>query len=174
MKKSEKFFKAIETPEGDITWNDIDKKIRASRVEIRGNEYYISPELQKVFTNSSGAPIQNLNIEDEVISSNISRSLNYRNYPPQRGKISGRSNYIKRHLDSDVKTILNETAGEIEGQGMKILINSNIIDIRTKLEVLLELTLSGHTDTLSGGSNLINELYKKTQTKQFQRCSKSL
>ena len=86
MKKSEKFFKAIETPEGDITWNDIDKKIRASRVEIRGNEYYISPELQKVFTNSSGAPIQNLNIEDEVISSNISRSLNYRNYPPQRGQ----------------------------------------------------------------------------------------
>ena len=99
MKKSEIFFKTIETPEGDITWNDIeDKKIGASRVEIRGNEYYISPELQKVFTNSSGAPIQNLNIEDEVISSNISRSLNYKNYPPQRRKESGRSNDIKRHL----------------------------------------------------------------------------
>ena len=115
-----------------------------------------------------------MNIEDEVIPSNISRKLNYTKYSPQRGKKSGRSNYIKRHLDSDVKKIQNETAGEIEGQGMKILINSNIIDIWTKLEVLLELTLSGHTDTLPGGSNLIEESYKKTQTKQFQRCSKSL
>ena len=175
MKKSEKIFETIETPEGDKTWNSIeDKKIGASRVEIGGNEYYISPELQEVFTNSSGATIQNLNIEDEVISSNISRKLNYTKYSPQRGKISGRSNYIKRHLDSDLKKIQNETAGEIEGQGMIILINSNIITIWTTLEVLLELTLSGHTDTLTEGSNLIDELYEKTQTKQFQRCSKSL
>ena len=39
MKKNKKFFKTIETPEGEITWNGIeDKKIGASRVEIRGNE----------------------------------------------------------------------------------------------------------------------------------------
>ena len=73
-----------------------------------------------------------------------------------------------------MKKIQNETAGEIEGQGMKILINSNIIDIWTKLEVLLEITLSGHTDTLTEGSNLIGELFKKIQKKQSQRCSKSL
>ena len=64
MKRSEKFFKTIETPEGDITLNGIEvKKIGASRVEIRGNEYYITPELQKIFTNSSGAPIQNLKLK---------------------------------------------------------------------------------------------------------------
>ena len=58
-----------------------------------------------------------------------------------------------------MKTILNETAGEIEGQGMKIIINSNIIDIWTKLKVLQEVTLSGHTDTLTEGINLLDELF---------------
>ena len=77
----------------------------------------------------------------------------------EKWKIIGRSNDIKRHLVRDVKTILNETAGEIEGQGMKIIINSNIIDIWTKLKVLPEVTLSGHTDTLTEGSNLIDELF---------------
>ena len=113
-----------------------------------------------------------MKIEDEVISSNISRSLNYRNYKPQRRKISGRSNDIKRHLVSDVKTILTETAGEIEGQGMKIIINSNIIDIWTKLKVLLEVTLSGHSDTLTEGSNLIGELFKKIQKKTIPEMFK--
>ena len=37
---------------------------------------------------------------------------------------------------------------------------SNIIDIWTRLEVLLGLKLSSHTNTLTEASSLIDELYK--------------
>ena len=49
----------------------------------------------------------------------------------------------------------------MEGQGIdKIIIPSNIIDICTRLEVLLKLKLSGHTDTFTEASNLFDEIYK--------------
>ena len=48
---------------------------------------------------------------------------------------------------------------------------SNIIDIWTRLEVLLGLKLAGHTDTLTKTSNLIDELFKRgeIQTEQYYR-----
>ena len=54
---------------------------------------------------------------------------------------------------------------------MKIIISSNINDIYTRLEVLLGLKLSGHTDTLTEAPNLIDDLYKRgeIQTKQQHR-----
>ena len=57
---------------------------------------------------------------------------------------------------------LIKQSDKLEGQGFqKIIIPSNIIDIYTRLEILLGLKLSGHTDTLSEASNLIDELYKR-------------
>ena len=51
---------------------------------------------------------------------------------------------------------------DLEGQGIeKIFIPSKIIDIYTRLEILLGLKLSGHTDTLTEASNLIDKLYKR-------------
>ena len=50
---------------------------------------------------------------------------------------------------------------DLEGQGIeKIIIPSNIIDIYSRLEILLELKLFVHTDTLTQASNLIDEIYK--------------
>ena len=49
----------------------------------------------------------------------------------------------------------------MEGQGVKLFIPSNMIDIYNRLEVLPGLKLSGQTDTLSEASNLIDELYKR-------------
>ena len=49
----------------------------------------------------------------------------------------------------------------LEGQGTeKNIIPSNIVDIYTRLEILLGIKLSGRTDTLTEDSNLIAELYK--------------
>ena len=64
-----------------------------------------------------------------------------------------------------------ESCSDLEGQGIKIIIPSNINDIYTRLEILLGLKLSGHTDTLTEASNLIDELYKRTviQNKQQYR-----
>ena len=66
---------------------------------------------------------------------------------------------------------IENASDNLQGEGVKIIIPSNIIDIYTKLEVLLGLKLSGHTDTLTEASNLIDELYKRggIQNKQQYR-----
>ena len=51
----------------------------------------------------------------------------------------------------------------------KIIIPSNIIDIYTRLEVILGLKLSGHTDTLTEASKLIDELYKLGEIQNTQQ-----
>ena len=56
----------------------------------------------------------------------------------------------------------------------KIIIPSNKIDIYTRLEVLLGLKLSGHTDTLTEASNLINELYKRGDIQNKQQFQNAL
>ena len=43
----------------------------------------------------------------------------------------------------------------------KLSYHQYIIDIYTRLEILLGLKLSGHTNTLTEANNPINELYKK-------------
>ena len=62
----------------------------------------------------------------------------------------------------------------LQGEGIKIIIPSNIIDIYTRLEVLLGLKLSGHTDTLTEASNLIDKLYKIGQIQTTQQYRNAL
>ena len=57
---------------------------------------------------------------------------------------------------------------------MKIIIPSNIIDIYTRLEVLIGLKLSGHTNTSPVASNLIDELNRRSETQNEQQYRKSL
>ena len=61
-----------------------------------------------------------------------------------------------------------EESDQLQGERMKIFIPSNIIDIWTRLEVLLGLKLSEHTDTLTEASDLIDELYKRGQIQNEQ------
>ena len=72
-------------------------------------------------------------------------TLDFENYKPKSGETnSGRYKYSKTNL---------------KGHGIeKIIVPSNIIDIYTRSETLLGLKLSGHTDTLTEASNLIDEL----------------
>ena len=56
---------------------------------------------------------------------------------------------------------IENESDNLQGEGVKIIIPSNIIDIYSGLESLLGIKLSGHTDTLKEASNLIDELYKQ-------------
>ena len=57
-----------------------------------------------------------------------------------------------------------------EGHGIeKIIIPPNIIDIYTKLEILLGLKLSGHNDTLPEEINLVDELYTRGEIQNEQQ-----
>ena len=85
---------------------------------------------------------------------------NYDNRKRQKGPMSGPERYIQNKLDDDVRRILNLDK-QLKGRGVeKIIVPSNIVDIYTRLEILLGLKLSGHTDTLTEASNLIDEIYK--------------
>ena len=58
-------------------------------------------------------------------------------------------------MDKTLKTSVesDKESDDLEGQGMKIIIPSNIIDVYNRLEVLLGLNISDHTDTLIESSN---------------------
>ena len=51
----------------------------------------------------------------------------------------------------------------------KLSYHKNIIDIYTRLEILVGLNLSGHTDTLTEASNLIDEKYKRGEIQKEQQ-----
>ena len=99
---------------------------------------------------------------------NIINDLGYTGFGDNKSK---RKNFLTETLPKLVEDIQNRTFDEInlEGQGVKIIIPSNIIDIYTRLEILLGLKLSGHTDTLTEASNLIDELYKRGEIQNKQQ-----
>ena len=91
---------------------------------------------------------------------------------------SERNTFSTKKLPKLVNDIQNKTFEEIpddsddlQGEGLKIIKPSNIVDIYTRLEVLLGLKLSGHSDTLTEASNLIDQLYRlgEIQNKQQYR-----
>ena len=67
-----------------------------------------------------------------------------------------------------------EVSSDLESQGVKFIIPSNIIDVYTRLEFLLGMKLSGHTDTLTEANNLIDELYKRGEIQNKQQYQNAL
>ena len=166
MKNNVGFFKIEERDTGDVFWNRFPvEKIGGNRIKINENVFDITQGIQKVLTDTSNIPIKKLNGQDREIFNNILESLDFKNYKPVRGE--SKSGRYKQS-----KTIFKKH--NLEGQGVKIILPSNIIDINTRLEVLLGLKLSGHTDTLTEASNLIDELYKRGEIQNKQQYRNAL
>ena len=145
--------------------------VGGTKVEINDNEFIINSGLQKVFTDKSYDTANSMNDMEKVNFRDILQKTNYNNRKRKKGPMSGRDRYMQNKLDDDVRKILDLDT-KLKGRGVeKIIIPSNLIDIYTRLEVLLGLKLSGHTDTLTEASILIDELYKRgeIQTKQQYR-----
>ena len=93
------------------------------------------------------------------------KTSNYEKYKPKSGEInSGRYKNTK-----NIHKPIN-----LHEEGVKIIIPSNIFDNYTRLEILLGLKLSGHTDTLTEASNLIDELYKRGEIQNKQQYRNAL
>ena len=147
-------------------------------IRIKGNDYDLTPETYKAlsFTGYDGKTMKNEN--DILMLNNIINDLGYTG----RGDIkSKRKIFLTEKLPKLVEDIQNKTFEEItedsdnlQGEGVKIIIPSNIIDIYTRLEVLLGLKISGHTDTLTEASNLIDELYKRGEIQNKQQYRNAL
>ena len=113
-----------------------------------------------------------MNDMDKIVFRDILQKTNHYDRIPTKGRKSARDKYTKIDLDNDVRRILNLDT-KLIGKGIeKIIIPSNIIDIYTRLEILLGLELSGHTDTLTEASNLKYELYKRDEI-QYERQNRN-
>ena len=115
---------------------------------------------------------------DILMMYNIIRDLGYNGTSDRDSK---RKKFLTKKLPKLVEDIQNKTFDEItdnsddlRGEGLKIIIPSNIIDIYTRLEILLGLKLSGHTDTLTEASNLFDELYKRGKIQNEQQYKNAL
>ena len=161
MKNNSGFFNIEETDDGEIFWNGFPvEKMGGNKLKINGKIHNITPSIQKVLTETSNIPLKKLNDKDNDIFINILESPDFENYKEIRGESkSGRYKLSK----------INFKKRKLEGEGVKILIPSNIIDIYTRLEILLGLKISGHTDTLTEASNLIDELYKRGEIQNRQQ-----
>ena len=135
------------------------------RIQIKVNIYDLTPEIYKALSDTGYTGKDMKNENDILMMNNIINDLGYTGIGDKPSK---RIKFFTITLPKLVEEIQNRTFEEInvdsddlQGEGVKIIIPSNIIDIYTRLEVLLGLKLSGHTDTLTEASNLIDELFKR-------------
>ena len=106
------------------------------------------------------------NENDILMMYNIINDLGYTGDGDRDSKIKtfftiALSKLVEEVQNKTIEEIKLDSDSDLQGEGVKIIIPSNIIDIYTRLEKLLGLKLSGHTDTLTEASNLIVELYKR-------------
>ena len=164
------------TPSGATILGVPVSTLGGDRIQIKDIVYDLTPEIYKAlsYTGYTGNTMKNE--ADILMLNNIIRDLGYTGVGDYQSK---RKRFLIEKLPKLVEEIQNRTFEEItldsdsdlESQGVKTIIPSTIIDIYTRLEILLGLKLSGHTDTLTEASALIDELYKrgKIQNKRQYR-----
>ena len=175
MKDNTGFFKTYHDPQrGWMINNHPFKMLRGTKVEINENKYNISPGIRNVLVNQSYDTAESMTDKDKLIFRDILQKTSYYKRKPTKGRLTGRDRYIKYDLDNDVSRILNLDT-KLKRNGIeKIILPSNIIDIYTRLEVLLGLKLSGQTNTLTEASDLIDELYKRGEIQNKQQYRNAL
>ena len=171
--------KIIASPSGPTILGVPINTLGGDRIQIKDNIYDLTPEIYKAlsYTGYDGKTMKKEN--DILMLNNIINDLGYTGIGDIKSK---RKIFLTEKLPKLVEEIQNKTFEEInddsdsdlQGQGVKIIIPSNIIDIYTRLEILLGLKLSGHTDTLTEASNLIDELYKRGEIQNRQQYQNAL
>ena len=149
------------------------------RIQIKNDIYDLTPEIYKAlsYTGYTGENLKNEN--DILMLYDIINDLGYTGIGDIKSK---RKIILTEKLPKVVEEIQNRTFEEItdnsdsdlQGEGLKIIIPSNIIDIYTRLDILLGLKLSGHTDTLTEASALIDELYKRGEIQNKKQYRNAL
>ena len=119
--------------------------------------------------------------EDKITIYNILKNTGFHSMKHKKGLKSVRLQDALHNLPKETAKIRNpplpaieNESDDLQGEGVKIIIPSNIIDIYTRLEILLGLKLSGHTDTLTEAGNLIDELFKRGEIQNKQQYRKAL
>ena len=140
------------------------------KVQVYHNIYEFTPEIHKALSNSSYTGKSMKNEKDKRNLYNFLVDIGYAG----RGDEKTKQKKFFTTLFKKFGNFKKEEPADLKGQGVKIIISSNIIDIYTILEVLLGLKLSGHTDTLTEPSNLIGELCKRGEMQNKQQYRNAL
>ena len=182
MKTSKNLFKLTED-DCKVYWKEVlINPIGDNRIVIKDGEYEISPDIQACFTNTKLTTNFLDNFEEETVF-DILQNVGFYDNIPKIGFKAARMKEALYDLPKAIDKIRNpplptienvEDSSDLEGLGIKIIIPNNIIDIHTRLEVLLGLKLSGHTDTLTEASNLIDNLYKLEEIQNKQQYQNAL
>ena len=145
------------------------RSVVGDNIQVYDNIYELTPEIQS-FINSSYTGKSMKNEDDRRTLYNFLVDIGYNG---QHDEKTNQNKFFKK-LFNQFTNIKKEEPDNLKGEGVKILIPSNIIDIYTRLEVLLGLKLSGHTDTLTEASNLRDELYKLGEIQNKQQYQNAL
>ena len=169
------FFKTHHDKQRGWMLNNIPiKSPGGTKILVDENEYDLTKGIRNALTKKTYKSVKSLNDNEKVVLRDFLSKTGYYSRKPTKGKPSGLDNYIKNELDDDVRKILDLDI-KLKGKGVeKIIIPNNIFDIYTRLEVLLGLKLSGHTDTLTEASNLIDEFYKRGEIQNKQQYRNAL
>ena len=170
--------KIIPSPSGATILGVPVYTLGGDKLRIRHNDYELTPEIYKAFS-FTGYTCKSVKKEsDNLMMSNILHDLGYTGIGDRESK---RKPFLRKALPKLLEKIQNkmfddirDKSDNIRGEGMKIIIPPNIIDIYTRLEVLLGLKSSGHTDTVTEASNLIDELYKRGEIQNKQQYRNAL
>ena len=183
MKTSKNFFKLIEDNDGNVYWNEVlINPLGDDRISNNEREYDISHNIQAYFTNTKITTKLLDNFEKETVF-DILQNVGFYDNIPKIGFKAARIKDALHNLPQEIAKIRNPTlptieyvedSSDLEGLAIKIIIPNTIIDIYTRLEVLLGLKLSGHTDTLTEASNLIDDLYKRGEFQNKQQYRNAL
>ena len=140
------------------------------KIQVSDNIYELNPELHNALSKPS---YTGNSMKKEIDRKTLYNFLTDVGYTGIGDEKTNQSRFFKRLL-KQYSNIKKEDPTDLKGQGAKIIIPSNIIDIYTRLEILLGLKLSGHTDTVTEASNLIDELYKRGEIQNKQQYRNAL
>ena len=149
------------------------------KLRIRSTVFEITTDIYDAlsFTGYNGDTMKSQN--DILMLNNIVNDLGYTGVGDKPSK---RKTFFTKKLPKLAEEIHKRTIEEItvdsdsdsQGEGVKIIIPSNKIDIYARLQVLLGLKLSGHFDTLTEASNLIDKLYRIGDIQNEQQYQNAL
>ena len=142
------------------------KALGGDKIRVNDNIYEFNSEIHKALSKPSFTGKSMKNDDDRKTLYNFLSDVGYN---PAGDINTSQTKFFKRLFNQFVN-IKKEEPDNLGGRGIhKIIIPNNIFDIYTRLEILLGLKLSGHTDTLTEASNLIDELYKHGEIQNKQQ-----
>ena len=145
--------------------------VGGDKIQIYDKIYEFTPEIHKALSQTSYTGKSMKNENDQRTLYNFLVDVGYTGNDDEK---TSQKKFFKRLIKS-FKYIKKEDPDNLKGQGIeKIIIPSNKIVIYTRLEVLLGLKISGHTDTLTEASNLIDEIYKRGEIQIKQQYKNAL